>query len=357
MVRISAPVLASSLTVWACAGWTSVVWAQTNLVLPPSHALREGTSFTNVPFGRSTPMRCQLAYDGALFPRAGSLDGLTLRVDGGQTVAAKQVELAVRASTGPTSVLALQMTFAQNVGGDDREVFARRLLDLPALTSAQTPNAFTVAIPFDAPFPYDPRAGGALFDLSVFGQPPGSYPLDLTYVCDSPVQRYGPAGCGPQGGQPLQVTAATTQVMWGQAFDLQVSAARPGSVAGVFLGAIEQGQWAGITLPFDLAVAGAPGCHLSIDMLFSAFAPANGIGTATLPLAIPPRPELVGATIRFQGFDIDAAANALGVTTSQPAKVVVCGWERVGRVWASGATATAGTREIGLAPPAALTLR
>ncbi len=333
------------------------VAAQSTLVLPPSHATREGTSFTNVPFGRSTPTRCQLAYDGALLPRAGNIESLALRIDGGQTVAGKQVELMVRASTGPTSVLALQATFALNVGADVRDVFARRLFDLPALTSAQTPNPFHLQIPFDAPLPYDPRNGAVLFDLTVFDQPPGVYPLDLTYVCDSPVQRYGPAGCGPQGGPALQVTAATTQVMWGQPLDLQVTAARPASIAGVFLGVIEQGPWAGITLPYDLTLVGAPTCHLSIDMSFSAFASANALGTATFPLTIPGRPELVGAAIRFQGFDIDPAANALGITTSQPAKVAVCGWERVGRVWASGANATIGAREVGLAPPVTLTLR
>jgi hypothetical protein len=331
--------------------------AQTTFVLPPSHAAREGSSFTNVPLGRSTAMRTQLAYDGALFPRAGLIESLALRVDGGQTAAAKQVEIGVRACTGPISVLALQATFAQNVGADDREVFARRVLALPAHTSPQTPNPFTVLIPFDVPFPYDPRNGAVVFDVTVFDQPPGAYPLDLTYVCDSPLQRYGPAGCGPAGALPLQVNAMTTQIMWGQTFDLAVNQARPNSVAGLFLGSIEQGSWAGITLPFDLGVAGAPGCHLSIDMLFTTFARANASGIATFPFTIPGRPELVGTMIRFQGFDVDPAANALGVTTSQPGKVTVCGWERVGRVWASGLAATVGTREVGLAPPVAIGLR
>src|SRR5690606_22396549 len=284
---------------------------------------------------------------------AGSVDRLAFRLDGGTTAPSKQVEVGIRAATGPASVLALQATFAWNVGSDEREVFARRILDLPAQTLGQTPSPFSVPFPFDAPFPYDPRAGSLVLDVTVFGQAPGAYPIDLTWVCDSPVQRYGPPGCG----QPLVADAATTQVMWGQPLDLRVSQARGGSVAGVFLGTREQGPWNGIVLPFDLAPVGAPGCHLSIDVLALTFAPANALGVATFPFMIPARPDLVGATIRFQGFDIDPQANALGLVTSQPGKVTVCGWERVGRVWAPGAAPATGTREIGLAPPAEITLQ
>lgn len=322
-----------------------------NVVLPPSHALREATSSTNVPFGRSTPVRCQMAYDGVLVPRAGSIDALAWRLDGGATTNGKQVEFTMHAATGPLNVLTLQMSFANNVGVDDREVLARRIVSLPAWTTPQTPSPFHAQVPFDAPFPYDPRRGVLLFDVTVFGQPPGDFPLDLTYVCDSPQQRYGPPGCGAQGGAPLVVDAVTTQVMWGQPLNLRVSSALPGSVAGLFLGSIEQGAWAGITLPFDLAVVGAPGCHLSIDVQVGAYVLADPTGSAVFPFFVPARPDLLGATIRFQGMDYAPSLNALGIVTSQPGKVTVCGWERVGRVWAAGSTATSGTREIGIAPP------
>ncbi|MEZ5963419.1 MAG: hypothetical protein R3F56_06185 [Planctomycetota bacterium] len=341
----------------AVALFVSTGLAQTLVVLPPSHAAREATSATNVPFGRSTPVRCQMGYDGVLVPRAGTVDRVAWRLDGGQTTAGKQVDMSLHASTGPRNVLTLQVTFALNVGSDDREVVARRLLSLPPLTSGQTPNPFHAQVPFDAPFAYDPRLGVLLLDATVFAQPPGDFGLDLTYVCDSPVVRYGPPGCGPQGGAPLLVDAATTQVMWGQPFHLLVSSARPGSVAGVFLGSLEQGSWGGITLPLDLTPIGASGCHLSIDTLLSAYTVADPAGTATFPFALPARPDLLGQTIRFQGIDFDPSLNALGIVTSQPGKVTVCGWERVGRVWASGTTATSGVREIGVAPPVEVRLQ
>lgn len=335
----------------------SIGAAQTSVVLPPSHAVLEGTSATNVPFGRSTPVRCQMAYDGTLFPRAGSLDRLAWRLDGGGTTLGKQVELVVRATTGPANVLTMQATFALNLGADARDVLTRRVLSLPPLTTAQTPSPFHAQIPFDAPFPYDPRLGVLLFDVTVFSQPPGDFALDLTYVCDSPLQRYGPPGCGANGAAPLVVDAATTQVMWGHPLDLRVSAALPGSVAGVLVGSIEQGQWAGITLPFALAAIGAPGCHLSIDMLVGVYAPTDLSGSARFPFSVPARPDLLGATIRFQGMNYAPSLNALGIVTSQPGKVSVCGWERVARVWAAGTTSTSGAREIGIAPPIEVTVR
>ena len=44
-----------------------VPWQQ-EFVLPWSHAGREGSGATNVPFGRSVPVRVQLAYDRTLLP-------------------------------------------------------------------------------------------------------------------------------------------------------------------------------------------------------------------------------------------------------------------------------------------------
>lgn len=327
------------------------------VVVPPSHAALEGTTSTNVPFGRSTAMRCQLAYDGSLFPRAGVIDAIALRLDGGTTAAGKSVELELRASTMPLPLLSMQGGFAINVGADVQTVFARRLLSLPPLGTAATPSPFHCAIPFDAAFAFDPARGPLLLDFAVHGQPPGAYPLDATYVCESPTEYYGPAGCGPQGGLPLAALAATRQVMWGQSVTLQVRDARPFTVAGLFLGSIEQGQWGGVTLPFDLSPLGAAGCPLSIDVLTSVYGQTDVTGVLSFTFGLPARPSLVGNYVRFQGVAAEPSANALGIITSQGAKVRVCGWERVARVWASGASATDGFREIGLAPPLSVSLR
>ncbi len=327
------------------------------VVVPASHTTSEGSTATNVPFGRSTAMRCQIAYDGVLFPRAGGIDAIALRVDGGLTAAQKPVELELRASTLPFPLLSIQGGFTTNTGADVQTVFARRIVSLPALTSGTTPNPFHCTIPFDAAFPFDPARGPLLLDFLVHGQPPGAYTLDATYVCDSPTEFYGPPGCGPQSGPVLSAVAATRQVMWGETLVLQVRDARPFALSGLFLGSIEQGQWGGLTLPFELSPVGAPGCWLSIDVLASVYRTADITGSASFTFGLPARPQLLGSYLRFQGLAGEASANALGIITSQGAKVRVCGWERVARVWASGVSATDGFREIGLAPPAAISLR
>lgn len=348
--------MARILTILLALASASLTRAQTSVVVPPSHAGVEGTASTNVPFGRSTEVRCQLAYDAVLVPRAGVIDAIALRLDGGQTAAGKQVEFSVRAATMATSLLALQATFAMNPGADDREVHARRIVALPAHGAPSTPSPFHLAVPFDVPFPYDPARGGLLFDIAVYGQAPGAYPLDATFVCESPTLRYGPAGCGPTG-RTLVADTATRQVMWGNPLTLQVRNALANQGAAIMLGSREQGSWAGINIPHDLAPYGASGCWLSIDPLLMTYGLVDATGTANFPFTLPTRPELIGSYVRFQGLALEPGYNALGVSTSQPGKVMVCGPERVGRVWAGTLAATQGAREIGTALPLQLSLR
>jgi hypothetical protein len=191
----------------------------------------------------------------------------------------------------------------------------------------------------------------------VFGQAPGAYPLDTTWLCDSPQQAIGPVGCGPGAGRPLRADCLTTQVLWGRPFTLRVSDARPGAAAFLFLGTIEAGNWGSIQLPFDLGIAGAPGCPVSIDLVAGLTGVADGSGTFTQNLFVPSVPFLQLQWVRFQGVALDPLANALGVVTSQAAKVQVCGWEPVARVWATPATAAFGTREMGIAPVLELTVQ
>ena len=67
--------------------------AQSELILPPSHELQVGTGSTNVPFGRSTPNRVQMAYDAMLFPSPVVIEGLAFRLQEGELAASKMVEL------------------------------------------------------------------------------------------------------------------------------------------------------------------------------------------------------------------------------------------------------------------------
>jgi len=66
---------------------------------------------------------------------------------------------------------------------------------------------------------------------------------------------------------------------------------------------------------------------------------------------------VLGEWLRFQSATLDAAANSLGLVTSQAQKVQVCGWEPVGRVWSNGISAALGTREIGVSAVVQLTVQ
>jgi hypothetical protein len=324
--------------------------AQSSVVLPASHAAAEGSSSSNVPFGRSSPVRVQTYYDAMLFAGPVTITAVALRLDGGSTAAGKQVDCEIRMSTSPRPLVLLDPDFALNRGGDEAVVLPQQLLTLPAGGAAATPNAFLPPIPLAVPFAYDPQVGGLLLEIVVHAQPPGTYPLDVTWVCASPDLAVGPAACPQPGASPLRVESATTQVIWGRPWVARVLDAPPGAFVVFGLGTIDSGPWAGFVLPQDLTALGAPGCFLSIDLAGTWFQIAAGDGSAVFPFNIPNSPWLVGLWLRFQGGAFNAQANALGVVTSQARKVQVCGFEPVGRVWATSTGAAHGTREIGVAP-------
>lgn len=324
--------------------------AQTVLVVPASHAARDGSGTTNVPFGRSSATRVQNAYDPMLFAGPATITALALRTDGGAAVAGKVVDCEIRMSTMPGSVLALDPDFSRNRGVDETTVLPRQMLTLPAQSTMSVPNPLLPAIPLAVPFAYDPALGSLLVEIVVHGQPPGAYALDVTYVCDSPELPIGPQSCTPVGGVPLRVESSTTQVIWGRPWVARVLDAPPGAMVTLALGTVESGPWSGFVLPQDLAGLGAPGCYLSIDLAASFFSVAAGDGSATFPFVIPNNPSTIGFWIRYQGGAFHPSANALGVVTSQARKVQVCGWEPVARVWASGLSTALGTREVGVAP-------
>ena len=322
--------------------------AQTQLSIPPSHQSQEGTGSTNVPFGRSTPTRVQYAWDAMLFSGPVTITAVAFRLDGGAVAASKQVDCELRLSTLPVALVDFGVDFATNRGADETVVLPRQLLTLPAQATAATPSPFLPPIQLTTPFPYDPANGGLVLEIVVHGQPPGAYSIDVTYVCDSADVAVGPTSCLGSNSQELVVESATSQVMWGRPWVARVRQAAPGALTLLALGTMDSGSWAGMVLPQDLQVLGAPGCFLSIDVASSWVSIAGGNGTASFPFLIPNSPAALGAWIRFQAAAFDAPANALGIVTSQAQKVQVCGWEPVARLWSSGLSATFGTREIGM---------
>ncbi|MFM1873642.1 MAG: hypothetical protein RL398_3064, partial [Planctomycetota bacterium] len=148
--------------------------AQSTVVLPASHGTQEGSSSTNVPFGRSTPTRVQCCYDAANFGGPITVQSVAFRIDGGATAAAKTVDCELRMSTMPGGLLALNADFAANRGLDETVVLPRQVLALPAHTTAAVPSPFGAAIQLATPFAFDPAQGSLLVEIVVHGQPPGA---------------------------------------------------------------------------------------------------------------------------------------------------------------------------------------
>lgn len=324
--------------------------AQNVLVVPASHELREGTTSTNVPFGRSAAVRSQQIYDAMLFSGPRSITGLSFRLDGMATAAGKQVDCEIRMSTCPLPLVATSASFAQNRGANEAVVLSRRIVSLPASSVSVQPSPFSPAIALDAPFAYDPAQGNLCVEIIVHAQPPGSYSLDATYACSSPEQAIGPAACQPLAGQPLRIESASTGILWGRPWLVRALDATPGALVLLALGGSETGSWNGAQLPVDLTSAGAPGCFVSIDIADTFFQLAAGDGTASFGFTVPNDPRLTGVWVRYQAGSLVNGANALGVVTSQAKKAEICGFEPVARVWSNGVGASDGLREIGTAP-------
>lgn len=334
-----------------------VLAAQSLLPLPASHVGMEGTSSTNVPFGRSTPVRVQCAYDALLFAAPVTITKIAFRLDGGAAAAAKIVDCEIRMSTMALSLVGMDPNFALNRGSDETVVLPQQLLNLPAAPASGTPSAFLPPIQLATPFAYDPQNGALLVEITIFGQPPGAYSLDATYACDSPDLAIGNNGCTQSNGLPLQVQSASSQVMWGRPWIARATDAVPGSIVVLAAGTIDNGPWGGFMLPQALDALGAPGCVLGIDVAATWYTLALGDGSASFPFTLANSPTVIGDWIRFQAAVLDPTANALGIVTSQAKKVQVCGWEPVARVWASGSATLLGTKEIGLAPVLQLTVQ
>jgi hypothetical protein len=340
-----------------CLCLAALIPAQSPQVLPQAFTTKEGTGVTNLPFGRAVPLRVQMAYGQSLFSQARTILGVGFRPEPGRSAAAKIVELQVHAGTLAGEVTSIRAPFAQNRGPDFVEVFKRRKLSLPAFKASTSLSGFQIQIPFDSSFIYDPSKGSLLLETVVHGQPRGSYQLDATYLCESPLLNLGPQGCGAPGGKALGLDSETPQVMWSRPANLRVVNARPQALTLLLLGSRSQGTWNGITLPLELSSVGAPGCHLAVDILAAPGLAADQSGVATYRFLVPTQPQLRGVSVVVQGVAQDAKANALGLVSSHAARILVCGWEPVSRVFANGLSVTTGFRELGVAPVMQLTSR
>jgi len=119
--------------------------------------------------------------------------------------------------------------------------------------------------------------------------------------------------CTGSGAFPALSATGTPQL--GGSYSVDLAGAAIGTVAILFTGA-SNSTWNGIPLPFDLAIAGAPGCALLASGTMMSSTATNGSGQASLPLGLPNDPALCGAALFQQWLVYDPNANNLGFAFS-----------------------------------------
>jgi hypothetical protein len=121
-------------------------------------------------------------------------------------------------------------------------------------------------------------------------------------------------GCAGSGGTPSLGTGPY-EVPWiGARVAWQVADVPAGSPVLLAFG-LSRTQWAGLGLPFWLAVLNAPGC--SVLASWDITVPMQTAGTtASLTARMPEEPALLGTVLYNQAIVLDPPANGLGITVS-----------------------------------------
>jgi hypothetical protein len=89
--------------------------------------------------------------------------------------------------------------------------------------------------------------------------------------------------------------------------------ARPSSVSLLVLGRSDA-RFGPVTLPFEMAPLGAPGCRLYTDVVLLLVALTDPGGNASQSLTVPDDPALPGRHLFVQWATLDAGANAAGLS-------------------------------------------
>jgi hypothetical protein len=138
-----------------------------------------------------------------------------------------------------------------------------------------------------------------------------SYTWEYGPVHPATVTPFG-NGCPGSAGSP---SLAATLLPWlGDTSIITITSVPANTLVLVLLG-YSNTSWPPLALPFSLAAAGMPGCTLYASGQLIVPAIVNGT-TASLPLAIPQGPELLGAPFYAQSLVLDPPANAPGLTVS-----------------------------------------
>ena len=305
--------------------------AQASTVIPEEAVKVDASNSTAWPFGLALPSRMQGLYSGRLFSgNPAAIKSLAFRAQGAQMLDSKKgVEVEILLSTSQRTPWNLDAEFGKNTGPDEKIVFQRRKIDLPASTQKLSPQAFLVRFPLDSSFSYRSGAGALLVEIRVHGIPAGAYELDASYTeCARHVEVAGSCGgFAQQPGGGVAVTKGTTTQCGAHPTDPYISYDLTGGPAGgVALHMISSRQLATpVLLPLGkcpLALAPEIGVVLTLD--------GSGATTVRYPLQL-----LHGKKSFFSQF-VAVDLGLSNIRASQALRTRLGGWDAIARTVAIG---------------------
>jgi hypothetical protein len=132
---------------------------------------------------------------------------------------------------------------------------------------------------------------------------------------------YG-AGCATSNLlRPVHSISGRTAL--GRTSHFQVTQAAPGKLGAIYFG-VSRSRWQSLTLPFDMAPWGAPGCVLLQNLTYSlGLSLSNGSGS--MPITVPNDIALRGFRAYSQVMVVDRNANPAGFAVSNGLELVIGG--------------------------------
>jgi hypothetical protein len=248
----------------------------------------------------------------------GVIKGMGMRLNAGSTGVATDITMEVVISTAITTSATIDATFDNNHGTDKATVVPANSLfqfaAYPAVTRGPAP--FTYQVPFNNPFPFV-GAGPICWEFRIASRTNATaFSLDAGSGTFSFFSQAIGLGCLATG---RTVRAATTAALSAANLTVSVTNFAAGGIGLAVIG-FNDVNWSGIPLPLlvpgsDTAPSGA--CNIWSDMiLMQAFvASATGAGSSVFA-AVPASPAWLGLRAYSWGLGIDAAANPLGVVTT-----------------------------------------
>jgi hypothetical protein len=240
----------------------------------------------------------------------------------GTAVAAFQLTVNGWCSTAITTAATPAASFASNHGPNKMQVISSRLYNFPAQSPGRLPPDFPYDLVFDTPFPF-PATGPLCWEIEVTGNTPASGAAH-SFV---PAAGYATASLRSSSyGTGCRVSTQSSPM---------AAASGPSgvSVTGTFgpansfvivaLGFNDRVAFGSVPLPFAIPTTGSAAsglCQLYTDLPVVTATATNATGGSSTTFPFPMTPDLNGISTFTQLLAFDAAANPIGVQSSN----VVC---------------------------------